>query len=96
MRFPIWKEKNMHTEWVIKVDRKEIGLTGSEYELIKKAALSGKTMVWLEDMVISIPHISYMEKVKRPMSGKFPQLPTSEVRDLSSKIKEAKKKYLKL
>jgi hypothetical protein len=82
-------------KWLIKTDKAEFVIDQAEYEVIKKAALSGKTMVWLESLVISIPHISYMEKIKQPVY-KHPQLPEEGVKDMSQKIREAKKKFLNI
>ena len=77
--------------WIVKVDRQEFFLTDSQYQLLKKAAFAGKTMVWFDELVISVPHVSFVERVKKT---RYPekQLPEPEAKDFSEKIKELKKK----
>lgn len=82
-------------DWVVKVDRQEFYLLEKEYQTLKSAAMSGKTMVWFEDFVISIPHISYMDRIKRPVYKKPAQLPETSVTNMHEKIQKAKKKIFK-
>jgi len=84
--------KSSQIDWIVRVDKAEFGLTESQYQLLKKASLSGKTMVWFDSFVISIPHISYMEKVKKPEYPNMPQLPDVSVVDMSKKIKKIREK----
>ena len=80
-------------DWTVRLDRREFYLSEEEYQTLKKAAMSGKTMVWFGDFVISIPHISYIEKIGRwtPIN-KPAQLPEKPVKDLHERIISTKQK----
>ena len=80
---------NSQVSWIVKTD-KEFAITEAEYQIIKRAANVGKTMVWFDTFVISIPHIHYMEKIKKMEYPKTPELPEATV-DLHKKIGEWRK-----
>ncbi len=80
--------------WMVMVDKQHFGLTDEQYQLLKGASLAGKTMVWFDTFVISIPHISYMEKIRNTKLPGIPVLPEADVKDMSQKIKDAKKRIL--
>lgn len=86
---------SLQADWIVVVDKKEFALSEEQYQLLKRASLSGKTMVWFDSFVISIPHISYMEKVKkyRKTGISEPLLPEG-LPNLSERISEAKNKLL--
>lgn len=62
-------------DWLVHVDKEDIYLTQREYNVLKLAADSGKTMVWFDDITISVPHISFMVRVKRQEYPKSKLLP---------------------
>lgn len=79
-------------DWVVYVDKREYYITQEEYELLKQAALAGRTQVWFEDIVLSVPHISSMERTKKTKLPEPPRLEEPGVKDMSAKIAEAKAK----
>lgn len=81
-------------DWVVKVDKNEFYMTEAEYQTLKKAAGAGRTMVWFDDITISIPHVSYMERIKRTVYREPAKLPEAGIANLHAKIVESKKKHL--
>ncbi len=84
-----------HDGWMVRVDKDEFFLTDQEYQLLKKAALVGKTMVWFDELALSVPHISFIEKVRKQRYSER-QLLEPEAKNYSEKIKELKKKLYEL
>lgn len=79
---------NSPSKWLVKVD-KDFVLTDEQVQVLKKAANAGKTMVWFEDVMISLPHIKFMERIKSPSYPKTPLLPEG-LKDRTEDIKKLK------
>jgi hypothetical protein len=65
-------------DWVVSCGDKEFYLSDEQMEIIKKASLVGKRLVWFEDFAISILHIAFAERVRRslpPSVDSLPKLP---------------------
>jgi hypothetical protein len=79
------------TYWMIYCGKREYKLTVAEHERVKQSAKNNQTMVWFENFVISIPHISSMERV-REHKDEVPQLdgPVLDPAIASKKIAEIK------
>lgn len=62
------------TYWLIYIGKKEIRLTEEQFAYMQKQAESNKTIIWFPTFVISIPHVSFMEKINEH-KDELPQLP---------------------
>jgi len=80
-------------DWIIHTDKKEFFITEKQYQFMKTASSNGQTIIWFDDLTISIPHISYMEKIRRTKYIPLPELPTEvidskKVEDIKSQLKD--------
>lgn len=61
--------------WIAYVGKKEYKLTEAQYDFMKKQNLEhGTTTFWFDDFVISLPHVSSMDRVVESV-GNLPKLP---------------------
>jgi hypothetical protein len=79
-------------DWVIHYDKKDFYISEKQYQFMKLSSSKGQTIIWFDDLTISIPHISYMERIERE-KNQYPTLPklTEEIVD-QEKVNDFRKK----
>src|SRR5947209_11358540 len=61
--------------WLIHTHKQDFDMSENEYQFMKQAVQKGQTTIWFDDFTISIPHMSYMERIKKPKPMPLPELP---------------------
>lgn len=91
---PVRLEKD--ADWVIKIMGDEYFITDEEYQIIRRASLTDKRLVWFNDLTINISHIVTINRVKksRPsladVGDELPKMSPEQVERNKSRIRDLK------
>lgn len=83
----------LDSKWLVRIGQEEFVLTAPEAELLKKASIAGKTLIWFKDKAISIPHISFMQRIDEPVfkTPELPEMTEDQVKRNRERIAKMKK-----
>jgi len=75
-----------NADWIVNAGDKDFCLSEAEMEIIKKAALAGTRLVWFDDLVISVLHIAFAERIRHsrplPVDEAIPKLPDQNTKGI--------------
>lgn len=87
--------QGISNNWLVQVGKKELTLNQRQYDKIVQADQQGNVkMVHFKDFSVNLSYISYMEKIKPPLTTPLPELPEVSERQAMinlDKIKEKRK-----